>query len=144
MWQKYLEALRRALDQAEGLDEIFAKQQIGRALSASKMTDAVIFDIVMNIENLYSIGSVEEEMRVAITYYRSFVDGDEIVNERFKVLDERFKVIDELRDCLALFERLNDTLTASWDMMYGYAKAYCGEHGNLNVPARYKTNDGAD
>lgn len=34
---------------------IVYKQQIGRALSASKKTNAVIFDIVLNIENLYSI-----------------------------------------------------------------------------------------
>ena len=114
---------------------IIYKQQIGRALSASKNKDAVIFDIVMNIENLYSIGALEEEMRVAMTYYRSFGDGENVVNEQFKV-------IDELRDCRELFEKLNDTLTASWDAMYSYAKAYYTEHGNLEVPRRYKTSDG--
>lgn len=114
---------------------IIYKQQIGRALSASKKTDAVIFDIVLNIENLYSIDSVEEEMRVAMTYYRSLGEGDEIVNDRFKV-------IDELRDCRTLFEKLNDTLTATWDVMYSYAKAYYEEHGDLYVPSKYKTADG--
>ena len=44
---------------------IIYKQQIGRALSANKKTDAVIFDVVMNIENLYSIDVIEEEMCVA-------------------------------------------------------------------------------
>ena len=44
---------------------IIYKQQIGRALSASKDNDAVIFDIVLNIENLYSVDAIEEEMQVA-------------------------------------------------------------------------------
>ena len=39
------------------------KQQIGRALSTGKKKSAVIFDIVLNIENLYSIGAIEDEMK---------------------------------------------------------------------------------
>ncbi len=117
------------------ISPIIYKQQIGRALSASKKNDAVIFDVVMNIENLYSIDSVEEEMRVAMTYYRSWGESSFIVNEKFKV-------IDELRDCRELFEKLNDTLTASWDTMYAYAKGYYEQHGNLEVPQHYKTADG--
>lgn len=38
---------------------IIYKQQIGRALSASMSTNAVIFDIVANISNLYSISAVQ-------------------------------------------------------------------------------------
>ena len=34
------------------------------------------------------------------------------------------------------------TLEASWDVMYGYAKTYYENNGNLNVPKRYKTPDG--
>ena len=114
---------------------IIYKQQIGRALSASKKNDAVIFDIVMNIENLYSISTVEEEMQIAMTYYRSWGESSFVVNEQFQV-------IDELRDCRELFEKLNDTLTASWDTMYAYAKEYYDRHGNLEVPQHYKTEDG--
>lgn len=40
----------------------------------------MIFDIVLNSENLYSIGAVEEEMQVAMTYYRSLGMDSEIVN----------------------------------------------------------------
>ncbi|MBQ9686699.1 MAG: Helicase associated domain protein [Oscillospiraceae bacterium] len=114
---------------------IIYKQQIGRALSAGKTRDAVIFDIVLNIENLYSIGAIEEEMQLATTYYRSLGLDSEIVNEHFKV-------IDEVRDCVELFAKLNETLTASWDLMYAEAKKYHTENGDLNVPKRYITASG--
>ena len=114
---------------------IIYKQQIGRALAAGKKDNPVIFDIVLNIENLYSIGAIEEEMQVAMTYYRSLGMDYEIVNEHFRV-------IDEVRDCREIFDKLNDTLTASWALMYAKAKDYYDENGDLDVPKRYLTPDG--
>ncbi len=114
---------------------IIYKQQIGRALSASKKQDAVIFDIVLNIENLYSIGTIEEEMQIAASYYHFLNREEEIVNEHFEV-------IGEVQDCIALFEKLEDTLTANWDLMYQYAKKYYQRHKNLQVPVRYQTEEG--
>lgn len=114
---------------------IVYKQQIGRALSASKKTNSVIFDIVLNIENIYSIDSIKEEMQVATSYYRSLGEADQIINEKFKI-------IDEVRNCRELFEKLNDALTATWDMYYASAKQYYKENGNLEVPARYITEEG--
>lgn len=117
------------------ISPIIYKQQIGRALSAGKKKNAVIFDIVLNIENLYSIGAVQEEMHVAMTYYRSLGRDSEIVNEQFRV-------VDEVRDCMELFEKLNDSLTASWELMYHYAQRYVEENGDLEVPKRYITPEG--
>ena len=117
------------------ISPIVYKQQIGRALSAAKKKDAVIFDIVLNIENLYSIGAVEEEMELATAYYRALGLENEIVNEHFKV-------IDEVRDCRELFAKLEETLVASWDLMYQQAKKYRAVNRDLNVPRRYVTPDG--
>ena len=114
---------------------IIYKQQIGRALSAGKKTDAVIFDIVLNVENLYSISFVQEEMRAAITYYRYLGDYKRIVNESFRL-------IDETRDCKRLFSELEQTLNASWELMIAEARRYYREHGDLIVPAKYKTDGG--
>ena len=114
---------------------IIYKQQIGRALSASKDKEPIIFDIVNNIDNLYSIGTIEQEIQVALSYYHFLGINNVIVNERFKL-------IDEVQNVRQIFDKLNDTLTASWDMMYSYAKQYYSEYGNLEVPKRYKTQNG--
>lgn len=114
---------------------IIYKQQIGRALSASKKTEPVIFDIVLNIENLYSIGSIQEEMQAAVAYYRSLGENDKIAVETFRILDE-------VKKCRLLFQRLNDTLSASWECMYDVAKEYYEIHDNLEVEKRYVTEEG--
>ncbi|MBR1677711.1 MAG: Helicase associated domain protein, partial [Clostridia bacterium] len=114
---------------------IIYKQQIGRALSASKDKEPIIFDVVNNIENLYSIGTIEQEMQLAIGYYRFLGLDRNIVNEHFKIYDD-------LQNARAIFDSLNDALTASWDLMYEQAKAYYKEHGNLELERRYKTEDG--
>ena len=119
------------------ISPIIYKQQIGRALSAGKKQgeNPVIFDVVMNIENLYSIGTVEEEMQAAVRYYRDRGESELIVNEHFHITDE-------VQDCMRLFRRLNETLGASWELMYQAAEQYYGIHGNLDVPKRYITEDG--
>lgn len=114
---------------------IIYKQQIGRALSTGRKGHSVIFDIVLNIENLYSIGAIEDEMEIAAAYYRDHGETEEVVNEHFRV-------IDEVRDCRRLFEKLNDSLTASWNLMYQTAKRYFEENGDLEVPKRYVTEEG--
>lgn len=114
---------------------IVYKQQIGRALSASKQEEPIIFDIVNNFENLYSISALQKEMQVAMTYYRDLGEDKQIVNERFKI-------IDEVRSCREIFEQLEDSLSISWELMYSHAKKYFNDHGNLEVPKRFKTEDG--
>ena len=118
------------------ISPIIYKQQIGRALSVSKSKETVIFDIVNNIENLYSIDDIQEEMAAAISYYRALGKDTYIVNETFKL-------IDKVADCKSLFDNLEETLTASWDLMYEKAKEYYESGaGNIDVPRRFITSDG--
>lgn len=114
---------------------IIYKQQIGRALSTGSQKTPVIFDVVLNIDNLYSVDSIQEEMDEVLFLYHSH-------GEKWDVVHDSFQVIDELCDCMELFDRLNDSLTASWELMYQEAKQYKEMHGNLNVPRRYVTTDG--
>ena len=114
---------------------IIYKQQIGRTMSVSQKDDAVIFDVVMNIANLQSVGAIQDEMNAAMDYYRSHGEGD-------KIIAEHFKVWDELRNCRELFASLDRTLSSSWDLMYALASEYHEEHGNLNIPYDYLTSEG--
>ena len=110
------------------ISPIIYKQQIGRALSAGKSQRPVIFDIVNNIENLYSIDSIKEEMKVAVRYYRSHDNEGMVVNDNFEL-------IDKVEDCKKLFDKLEESLSASWDIMYEKAKAYYEKNGDLEIPA---------
>ena len=119
---------------------IVYKQQIGRALSSGKngkdkSNVPVIIDIVNNIENLYSISAIQEDMNAAINYYRGTGQEDKIINETFTITDET-------KDSRQLFCELEETLSASWDSMYKLAKAYYEKHHNLDIERRYVTPDG--
>ena len=114
---------------------IIYKQQIGRALSASKKTKPVVFDIVNNIQSLYSIDAVREEMDETIELFRSRGEADDIINDTFEVTDE-------VQNCIELFNSLEDTLSVNWDTMYSEARRYYQANGDLLVPAAYITDTG--
>ncbi|MCD7885010.1 MAG: Helicase associated domain protein [Lachnospiraceae bacterium] len=117
------------------ISPIVYKQQIGRALSASKKNDATVFDIVQNFSCLESWSLIEDEMQLATSYYRNLGEDSPIVNEHFRI-------IDEVKDCRELFHKLDETLSASWDLMFDLAKAYYEKYGNLDVRSTYVTEDG--
>ena len=114
---------------------IIYKQQIGRALAAGSKKNSVIIDVVNNIENLYSVAAIRQEMTDAINYYRGTGQENRIVNETFAITDET-------RDSKQLFCELEETLSASWDAMYQIAKEYYIKHRTLSVSNRYVTEDG--
>ncbi len=114
---------------------IIYKQQIGRALAAGKKKTPVIFDIVNNFENLYSIGTIQDEIDLAVSYYRDLGEGDRIVTDSFEI-------IDETRDSKRLFDILESNLSSTWETYFRAAEAYYEEHGDLNVPKKYVTEDG--
>ena len=119
---------------------IIYKQQIGRALSSGRSSRntgsvPVILDIVNNIENLYSVSSIQEEMNIAINYYRNTGQEDKIKNETFTITDET-------RDSKQLFCELEETLSVSWETMYQLAKEYYEKHGSLNMRRRDVTEGG--
>ncbi len=111
------------------------KQQIGRALTAGKSGTPVIFDIINNFGNLYSMNAIEQEMACAILYYNSLGESE-------KITIDKFEIIGIVKDCVELFDKLNETFTAGWDEMYRCACEYYSEYGNLEVPRRYKTVNG--
>ena len=59
-----------------------------------------------------------------------------------KIVTERFEVIEQMQDCRILFERLENSLSSTWDHYFAAASLYYIEHGDLKVPLRYKTPGG--
>lgn len=74
-------------------------------------------------------------MQVAVQYYRSHGGEGFVVNETFEL-------VDKVADCKSLFDELEGTLSATWDIMFEQAKKYYDENGNLDVPKRYFTPEG--
>ncbi|MGN1367924.1 MAG: Helicase associated domain protein, partial [Aristaeellaceae bacterium] len=114
---------------------IIYKQQIGRALTAGGSNVPLILDVVNNVEGLYSIDSIGQEMLEAAFRLRS--EGQEGL-----IVREGFQVIDQVKDCRELFEQLEGSLHIEWEEYYQAAVRYREEHGNLLIPQRYVTEDG--
>lgn len=114
------------------ISPIIYKQQIGRALTAGDTAAPLILDVVNNFEGLTSISGLQNEMQEAI--HRLYANG-----EGDKIVIERFEVIEQVHDCRVLFERLQASLSSSWDHYFSEASIYYAEHGGLNIPKRYTT-----
>ena len=114
------------------ISPIIYKQQIGRALTAGENSTPLILDVVNNFEGLCSIAGLQGEMQEAA--YRLNANG-----EGNKIVTERFEVIEQVHDCRVLFERLQASLSSSWNHYFSEASIYYAEHGSLNIPKRYTT-----
>ena len=114
------------------ISPIIYKQQIGRTLTAGDNTTPLILDVVNNFEGLTSISGLQSEMQEAV--HRLYANG-----EGDKIVTERFEVIEQVHDCRVLFERLQASLSSSWDHYFSEASIYYAEHGSLNIPKRYTT-----
>ncbi len=114
---------------------IIYKQQIGRALTAGTTAAPLILDVVNNFEGLSSISGLQQEMAAAVQ--RLYANG-----EGEKIVTERFEIIEQVQDCRVLFERLENSLSSTWDHYFAAASLYYAEHGDLKVPLRYKTPGG--
>lgn len=115
---------------------IIFKQQIGRALSASSGSKPVIFDIVNNISGLYSISTLQDEMREIVRYY-------EYLGEKERIVNDSFDIFDEVREARKLFDELDEVLSTSWEAMYEEARKYYAEFGDLLPQQSYVTESGA-
>ena len=114
------------------ISPIVYKQQIGRALTAGDNSAPLILDVVNNFEGLCSIAGLQGEMQEAVYRLNANGEGD-------KIITERFEVIEQVHDCRVLFERLQASLSSSWDHYFSEASIYYAEHGDLNIPKRYTT-----
>lgn len=117
------------------ISPIIYKQQIGRALTAGDSKTPLILDVVNNFEGLSSISGIQSELNEAV--HRLFANG-----EGSKIVTEHFGVVEQVQDCRVLFERLQASLSSTWDHYFSEASIYYAEHRNLRVPVDYATSAG--
>ena len=114
------------------ISPIVYKQQIGRALTAGDTAAPLILDVVNNFEGLCSIAGLQGEMQKAVHRLEANGEGD-------KIITEQFEVIEQVHDCRVLFERLQASVSSSWDHYFSETSIYYAEYGNLNIPRSYVT-----
>lgn len=117
------------------ISPIIYKQQIGRALTTGIQHTPLILDVINNFDGLSSYGTIQAEMEEAIVHLQRERREDEIVVRQFTV-------IEQIRDCVKLFNRLESSLSSTWDHYFAAASAYYADHGNLKIPKRYIDQDG--
>ena len=59
-----------------------------------------------------------------------------------KIKDVSFDIEMEDQDFYEMLEDIKERLLTPWEEMYGYAKIYYEHYNDLEVPARFRTNDG--
>ena len=59
-----------------------------------------------------------------------------------KIKDVSFDIEMEDQDFYEMLEDIKDRLLTPWEEMYGYAKIYYEHYNNLEVPYKFRTNDG--
>ncbi len=59
-----------------------------------------------------------------------------------QVVTERFHLFDEVRSCREIFGALQSCMDAGWERYFEAACEYHSAHGDLNVPRKFKTEDG--
>lgn len=128
----YVEGISGVILFRPTISPIIYKQQIGRTLIAGDNSAPLILDVVNSFEGLCSIAGLQSEMQEAVYRLNANGEGDKIVTERFEV-------IEQVHDCRVLFERLQASLSSSWDHYFSEASIYYAEHGSLNIPKRYTT-----
>lgn len=138
---------------------IFSQRQ---TCSSESERGKLLSQIGMRFENKYSIIPWDEMYEYAKKYYKAH--GNLEIPNRFKTDDgicytENGKIklgkwiFNQRQTCPSESERgkllsqigmrfENKYAKIPWDEMYGYAKKYYETYGNLEIPARFKTNDG--
>ena len=130
--QKYLEALRRALEQADGLDLVFQHH--------ITQTSGKYIVFCANKEHMDEmISHVPEwfaKVNPVVAVYEAYSDDPNRNPQKSNAIlsPERIKRLESIG--------MQWDKPDPWQHRYKLAQDYKKEHGNLEIPAKYKTADG--
>ena len=116
--------------------DIPVKEKIAKEELIEKLIAPVIIDLTNNIE---FIKELENNLKDRIREIQTKGLGN---HREIKIKDVSFDIEIENQDLFEILQYVKERLSYSWEEMYEYAKKYYENHGNLEVPTRFKTNDG--
>lgn len=106
-------------------------QQMGRALSSGKRSRPLIIDMVNNTDCLRLSRDLAEEVN-------SIIQQSYSVNKT----SVEFSIMDYVKQIEDVLKEVEASLYWGWNDWYELAKRYYTQHGNLDMPKRYITEEG--
>ena len=105
-----------------------------------ELIEKLIAPVVIDLTNNYEfIKELENNLKNRIkTLQSNKANG----HRKIKIKDATFDIEIVNQDLFEMLRYVSDRLTSTWEDFYYLAKAYFEHYGNLNIPARFATNDG--
>ena len=116
--------------------DIIVKEGIPKEEIIEKLLAPVIIDLTNNYE---FIKELENNLKNRIKQVSALGLGEK---RQIKIKDALFDIEIENQDLFETLRYVSERLTKTWEDMYEYAKKYYEHHGNLEVPHKFKTNNG--
>lgn len=113
-------------------------EQLGRALAVNRKNSPVIIDLA---GNYHYMNELENNIKNRIKQIK--INREKTGLTRLRKIPEIYFDIDVLNvDLLEMLKNYYFKITKNWNDYYDYARKYYEVHGNLEVPRKFKTNDG--
>ena len=116
--------------------DIIVKEDATKEETIEKLLAPVIIDLTNNFE---FIKELENNLKNRIKQVSALGLGEK---RQIKIRDALFDIEIENQDLFETLRYVSERLTKTWEDMYEYAKKYYEHHGNLEVPHKFKTNNG--
>ena len=117
--------------------DIPIKENITKEELIEKLIAPVVIDLTNNYEY---IKELENNLKDKVKEIQKHNSTN--TERKIKLLDTSFDIEIENEDIFEMLKRLNERLTMTWEDYYELAKKYYEHHGNLEVQAKFKTNNG--
>lgn len=108
--------------------------------SKEELIEKLIAPVVIDLTNNYEfIKELENNLRDRIKDIQTNGLGS---RRDIKIRDASFDIEIENQDLFEMLRYVSDRLTMTWEDYYELAKAYYEHNGDLEIPDKFKTNDG--
>ena len=116
--------------------DIQIKENIEKEEIIEKLIAPIIIDLAGNYE---FIKELENDLKNRIKNIQSNGLGS---HRDIKIRDASFDISIENQDLFEMLMHVSDRLKMTWEDYYNLAESYYKHHGNLEIPARFKTTNG--